>query len=86
MFCIRKKVRNFDNKVWWELEAKVQSMVDDGKNEFNEDTTNEDVSHCGDCMGFSYIWNAKDCLNMLQTRQFLDDVFKEVMGRIKIVS
>jgi hypothetical protein len=61
-------------------------MVDDEKNELSEDITNEDASQGGDCMGFSYIWNAKDCLHMLQTRQFLDDVFKEEMGRIKIMS
>lgn len=45
MFCIREKRLEIDNKVWWELVAKAQSMVDDEKNEFNEDTTNEDVSH-----------------------------------------
>jgi hypothetical protein len=64
----KKKMLKIDNKIWWELVAKAQSMVDDEKNEFSEDTTNEDVSQGGDCMGFSYIWNDKDCLHMLQRR------------------
>jgi hypothetical protein len=32
----KKKRLKIDNKVWWELAAKVQSMVYDEKNEFNE--------------------------------------------------
>lgn len=82
----KKKRFEIDNRVWWELASKVQSIMDDEKNEFNEDTTNEDASQGGDCMKFSYIWNAKDCLHMLQTRQFPNDVFKKEMGRIKIMS
>jgi hypothetical protein len=45
MFCIRKKRLEIDNRVWWELVTKAQSMVDDEKIEFNEGITDEDVSH-----------------------------------------
>ncbi len=55
----KKKRLEIDNKVWWELVAKVQSIVDDEKNEFSENNTNEDVSKGGHCLGFSYI-----CLGM----------------------
>ncbi len=78
----KKKMLKIDNKLWRELAAKAQSMVDDEKNEYSQDITNEDANQGGDCMGLSHIWNDKDCLHMLQRGQSPNDVSKEEMGRI----